>query len=86
MPTVIVTTETLKQSVMNDVCTVAIVGVPLFVNEMTLQSSFINFVFLMMLAVFGLCHCHMIKPNRRVIRGTEAEIMAKLPAILQQPE
>lgn len=76
--TVIVTTETIVQSVARDLLTVFVVGAPIVLNELTIASTFLNFCFGAMLIVYVISrgHSHM---NNRIVRGaTIDDLLAKL--------
>lgn len=79
-----VETETLAQSIASDLSTVAILGGPILINELTIQSSALSFFYGIMLFFFVVARA-LKEANKNIIRGkTVDDVCAKLRVKLQQ--
>lgn len=80
----VITTETLWESIRKDISTVFILSAPIFLNHLTVQSTFLDFVIGLMFIIYSWGSIQN-KETERVIRGKSfEEIAPKLKARIER--
>lgn len=81
---IIIYSNTWKQSLRNDLVTLSLLTGLVWVNEATLQSAFLNFLF-GLIGLVGFFHFAKVYLDDRTIRGTDPEeVLAKVRKKLER--